>query len=93
MITNHDRSSALHTWSVICVVVAIISLLLGLYCLAFDEPFTTLFLGGGIGLLIFAPILNGLAVLVEDAEVRLIEQAKEKLRLKKEKELASRPAE
>ena len=96
MILNHDRSIALHTWSVICAVVAVILLVLGLFFAVFDENFTPL--GVGVILLVAAPVLNGLSVLVEDAELRLIPRSQEILRQKKEreqarKEAASKPAE
>jgi accessory gene regulator protein AgrB len=74
MIKNHDRSIALHTWSVICVIVSIILLVLGFFFAVFDENFSVL--GTGIALLMLAPVLNGLSVLVEDAEVRLLERQK-----------------
>jgi len=86
MIRNHDRSIALHTWSVICIIVSIILLVLGFFFAVFDDNFTVL--GTGIALLMLAPILNGLSVLVEDAEVRLIERQK---RLEAEK--SQRPSE
>lgn len=89
MILNHDRSKALHTWGVICTIVAIILIVVGFGLSVFEEDFSLL--GAGVCLLIFAPILNGLSVLVEDAEVRLIERSNELLKKKKEKE--SRPAE
>lgn len=83
MIQNHDRSIALHTWSVICVIVSIILLALGFFFAVFEENFSVL--GTGIALLMLAPVLNGLSVLVENAETQLIERYQKLLEEKNSK--------
>lgn len=89
MILNHDRSKTLHVWSVIFLILGIIFLVVGFGLSIFKSTFDML--EAGLCLLVLAPILNGLSVLVEDAEVRLIERSENQLRLEKERQ--SRPAE
>lgn len=74
MITNHSRSEALHAWSVIDTVVAIILLAAGIGFAVFEENFSVM--GVGICLLMLAPILRGLSVLVENAEDQIMERQK-----------------
>jgi multisubunit Na+/H+ antiporter MnhG subunit len=83
MILNHDRSSALHAWGVICTILGVILLLLGVFFLVFEWEGVGSVLLTGIGLLVFAPILKGLSVIVEDAEDRLIPKYKKILEEKK----------
>lgn len=83
MILNHDRSNALHVWSIICIIAAIILLILSFGAIASGESFGPTLLGCGIGTLVIAPVLNGLSVLVEDAEDRMIEKYRKILEAKK----------
>lgn len=71
---DNTRSIRLDNWGTANSVFGVIFIIVGLFAASLDETWGTGLAVAGLGLLVYAPLLKGFAVLVENAEWELAEK-------------------
>lgn len=80
------QSKRIYDWGSACTVLGIIAIVVGLLAASLDAGWGTGLTAAGLGLLVYGPLLNGFAVLVQNAEEQIEDRQKAKDKAQEEED-------